>query len=206
MIGLLGGTFNPIHRGHLQLAASVCRDFALSRVEFLPCHIPVHRDHPDTTATLRQQMVELAIADSPRFVINDSELRRGGVSYAVDTLRELRQQRPSEVIGWLMGVDAFNGFADWKEPKRILQMTHLIVCTRPGVTPQSGPFSEHYLACDQSLEQHTAGKIVFHSITPNPCSSTAIRQQLARGEMPADCLSPAVIDFIKTHNLYANDT
>jgi nicotinate-nucleotide adenylyltransferase len=202
MIGLLGGTFDPIHRGHLDLATQLMQAFELQRVEFLPCYLPVHREGPKVSASQRGRMVELAVEAIPGFTLNSIELERAGPSFAVDTLRQLKERRPDEVICWLMGADAFNGFTRWKEPDRILQMAHLIVCSRPGSKVDPDVFPASRLAPGESLRQHAAGRIVLHEMSPNPCSATSIRNQLTSGRQAEECLPLAVLDFIRNHKLY----
>jgi nicotinate-nucleotide adenylyltransferase len=207
MIALFGGTFNPIHNGHIALAQEVASAFSLDRIEFLPSYRSVHRDQPQISAQQRQAMVELGISRFSNFSINCQEIERQGPSYTVDTLTIIKQQSPHQVTCWLMGADAFNGFLSWKKPQKILQLAHLIVCTRPGHHADQTIFPEHHLAAGESLEQFSAGKIVFHEMQANKCSSTQIRKQLmARdsrlGSSVPGCLDKHVLEYIKQHKLY----
>ena len=181
MKALFGGTFNPIHNGHLALAGEVAEAFRLDCIEFLPSYQPVHRDQPETSPQIRRRLVELAIAPYPGFILNSSELERGGPSYAYDTLRGIKQDHPDTTLCWLMGADSFISFPDWYQPEGILQLAHLIVCLRPGVALDKSIFAQHQLQPGQSLQQSGAGKIVFHPMQPNPCSATEIRQALKSG-------------------------
>lgn len=204
MIALFGGTFNPVHNGHIDLARQVAREFDLNSVQFVPSYLPVHRDEPKVDAQLRKQMVELAIQPYPELCLNDCEIKRSGYSYSVDTLELIQQQHPGESLCWLMGVDAFNGFASWRNPQGILQRANIIVCARPGIELQPSRFSNHYLGEQESLHQFRAGKIAFFAMQPNSCSSTDIRKRIKAGESVTRCLSQAVLEFIQQNNLYEN--
>lgn len=204
MIALFGGTFNPVHNGHIALAREVVREFDLDRVQFLPSYLPVHRDEPQTDAHLRKKMVQLAIQPFPELSLNDCEIVRSGYSYSVDTLEFMHQQNPHESLCWLMGIDAFNDFESWKNPAGILQRANLIVCTRPGVELQSSNFDSHFLHKQETLSDFSAGKIAFFAMSPNCCSSTEIRLRLKAGQSVSGCLSQPVLEFIQHNNLYEN--
>ncbi len=202
MKALFGGTFNPIHNGHLALASEVVTAFALDCVEFLPSYQPVHRDEPETSPELRKQLVELAIAPYPQFRLNSCELERGGPSYAYDTLHSIKAQQPDTTICWLMGTDSFNSFLSWYQPEGILQLAHLIVCQRPQVVVDKTIFAGHQLKDGERLQDFTAGKIVFYPMQPNPCKATSIRRDLQTGASVDDCLPPPVLEFIQQNHLY----
>ncbi len=202
MKALFGGTFNPVHQGHIALARQVCSVFALERVEFIPSFVSVHRAQPETSPELRRQMLEIALQPYPELSLNNCELQRGGRSYTVDTLRQLKATNPAQSMCWLMGVDSFNGFADWYRPDEILQLAHLIVCTRPGITLDQGRFAQHFLQADEKLQDFEAGRIVLFDMTPSDCASSRIREQLARGETAPDCLARPVLEFIQQNDLY----
>ncbi len=202
MIGLFGGTFNPVHNGHLQLAQQLLDAYSFQKIDFLPCHLPVHRDLPQVSAEYRKHMVELAIQPYEHFQLNTRELDRGGDSYTFDTLSEIKSNHPDEVLCWLMGLDSFNGFSSWKNPSGILQLANLIVCSRPGVEINQQQWSSHFLEEGDSLHLHPAGKIDFFQMSPNPCSSTEIRQQLKNAESVTGCLPQPVLNFILQNHFY----
>ena len=133
MFGILGGTFDPIHHGHLRTALDVAEAVGLGEVRFIPLRHAVHRDQPETLATLRLAMVQAAIAGEPRFVADDRELRRDAPSYTLHTLESLRAERgTAEPICVLVGGDAFAEFLTWHRPHDILGLAHLVVMRRPG--------------------------------------------------------------------------
>ena len=202
MIALFGGTFNPIHKGHISLAFEVIKAFGLESVEFLPSFLPVHRAIPETSASLRKQLVEIALAPYPELKLNSAEIDRQGSSYAIDTLLALTEEFPQQTICWLMGADSFNSFLSWRNPAGILQLANLIVCARPDIELDRSIFPSHHLQQNESLNSFTAGKIVFFPMQPNNCSSTRIRKLLQQGETAAECLPQPVLEFIKRNHLY----
>jgi nicotinate-nucleotide adenylyltransferase len=204
VIALFGGTFNPVHNGHISLARQVAQAFDLDTVQLLPSYLPVHRDEPQIDAGLRLAMLELAIQPYAELSVNDIEIRREGYSYSIDTLKALHEQYPDQSLCWLMGVDAFNGFGRWKDPQGILQLANLIVCARPEVSLMPSGFDSHVLADGESLARYQAGKIALFAMHPNSCSSTQVRLQLQSGQSATACLSEPVLEFIQHNRLYEN--
>lgn len=204
MLALYGGTFNPVHAGHIALAREVRESFDLQRIEFLPSYIPVHRDRPDVSADIRKRILEIAIQPYAELSLNSLELDRQGDSFAIDTLLSISARFPQHSLCWLMGTDSFNSFLSWKDPHKILQLANLIVCNRPGIKLDKSIFPEHQLPAKEPLKKHKSGKIVFYPMQPNHCSSTQIRAQLKRGESVSRCLSQPVLEFIRQHHLYTN--
>lgn len=202
MIALFGGTFNPVHQGHIALAREVLKAFELEAVELLPSFLPVHRDTPEISASMRKHLVELAIQPYPELKLNTAEIDRQGPSYAIDTLQLLKRKFPDQPICWLMGADSFNSFSSWKQPAVILQMANLIVCARPQVTLDQSIFPTSWLKPHESLNNFNAGKIAFFPMQPNNCSSTEIRKLLAQGKTAEGCLAQPVLEFIRQNHLY----
>ena len=200
--GLFGGTFDPVHLGHLALARSARDAFGLQAVDFIPCHHPVHRDRPGAGPEQRVRMLELALADEPGFHISRVEIDRDRPSWAVETLRLLRKEDSRSIFCWLMGADAWAGFSRWREPEKILEMAHVIVCARPGVARSPTPFDAYFLQPGESLRDAPSGRVAWHEMPPNDCSSTRVREQLVAGLPAADCLPPAVLEFIRQQGLY----
>jgi nicotinate-nucleotide adenylyltransferase len=207
MIGILGGTFDPIHFGHLRTALDVQQAVGLEQVRFIPLHRAVHRDQPATPGGLRLQMVQAAIAGEPSFVADDRELQRAGDSYTVDTLGSLRETFPDSPLCLLMGMDAFNGFADWRQPGEILQLAHLIVMHRPGSAEPEDARVRDMLKqhrCNQSSEMkgRSGGLIHLQQVTQLAISATRIRALVAAGESPRYLLPEPVLALIGEHRLY----
>jgi nicotinate-nucleotide adenylyltransferase len=207
MIGILGGTFDPIHFGHLRTALDVMQATGMAQMRFIPLHRAVHRAQPETDGSLRLQMVQAAIAGQPGFVADDRELRRQGDSYMVETLASLRDEFPEQPLCLLLGMDAFNGFADWRRPDEILRLAHLVVMHRPGAPSARDPRVQEMLESrryDQSdaLAQAPAGRILLQAVTQLDISATRIRALVAAGQSPRYLLPEAVLMLIESHGLY----
>ncbi len=201
MIGILGGTFDPIHNGHLHIATRVQSRLGLEQVQLMPCALPVHRDRPHALAAQRRAMIELALTGRPDFSVNSLEIDRQGPSYMVDSLREMRR-RGDTALALLLGADAFNGFARWKQPREILDLAHLVVCIRPGVEVDSDMFSDHRINMPEQLMKWPAGAILVLEVDAIDCSSSAVRAALSAGDVPRQWLNPGVADYIENNHLY----
>src|SRR5512143_4181715 len=139
-IGIFGGTFDPIHYGHLRTALELKRALDLERLHFVPAATPPHRAAPCTDAALRLRMVQAAIAGEPGFVADDRELKRPGLSYTFDTLTSFRAEFPDRPLCLLLGMDAFLNLPQWHEWREIPQLAHVVVAHRPGWrAPDGGP-------------------------------------------------------------------
>ncbi len=200
MIGIFGGTFDPIHNGHLHIARSVLSLLSLQQMQFLPCARPVHRDPPRATAEQRCAMIELALAGEPRMRLNRLEVERGGFSYTVDSLREIRRGGDAS-LALLLGADAFNGFAAWEAPMKILELANLVVCMRPAVEVDPGLFSEWRVGSVEELSARAAGAILLLEVDAPDCSSSELRALLDAGRLSA-CLPAVVADYILKPRLY----
>ena len=201
MIGILGGTFDPVHEGHFHLATQVHTRLGLEQVQFMPCAVPVHRSQPHASATDRCAMIELMIADQAAFALNTLELDRSGPSYSVDSLRQIREQCDATLV-MVVGADAFNDFASWKSPQEILRLAHLAVCYRPGFEVDQNIFSQHRVETTRELVEQPTGAILMLEVDAIDCSSSAVRAALETGNLPGRCLHLAVASYIDKHNLY----
>ena len=132
MIGIFGGTFDPIHYGHLRSALEVKEIFGLTEVRLIPSAQPPHREQPAATALMRLQMLELAVKNQPGLIIDTRELNRSGVSYMVDTLKSLRKEFKDEPLLLFIGSDAFNNLKTWYQWQHLFDFAHIVVMTRPG--------------------------------------------------------------------------
>jgi nicotinate-nucleotide adenylyltransferase len=209
-IGIFGGTFDPIHFGHLRLAEDMADALDLERVLFIPAGQPPHRGTPRTAARHRLEMVRRAIAGNPRFVADAREVQRPQPSYTVDTLTALRAERGNEQALWLLlGADAFLGLPGWHDWRRLFGLANIAVAERPGARlMQSGAIMEP-LKSEISQRQAAegpatgpAGSVLLRATPPLDISATAIRDILARRGSARYLLPDAVLDYIHEHHLY----
>jgi nicotinate-nucleotide adenylyltransferase len=213
-LGILGGTFDPVHKGHLQLAADACKKLGLAQVLWIPSANPPHRDQPGTPAEQRLAMVALAIRGRTQFVLDDCEVRRNEPSYTVVTLEYLRSrhgtQRP---LVLLLGIDAFLGLHTWHRWRELYSLAHIAVATRPGFSLQANDMAPELRAeyekrldpAGKTLATQVAGSIVPFAITPVDVSASEIRRRLSKGEKVANLLPDAVLDYIAANHLYAQN-
>lgn len=184
-IGIYGGTFDPVHLGHLRPALDVMQDLGLDQVRFVPNRQPPHRQAPWLDQSLRLKLLQLAIDEVPGFQLDTRELERDGPSYMVDTLASLKQDFPASRLCLIMGMDAFTGFTGWHDWQGILSLANLVVTTRPGAEmPQRGLLPPELLRriCPEGDGFHeAAGEILIQSVTQLDISATRIRHNLERG-------------------------
>lgn len=201
LLGILGGTFDPIHQGHLHIAAQLLEKLALPEIQFIPAAEPPHRTPPIASAEDRFMMVKLATQDKPAFSVNDLELKRAGPSRTVDTISALKITHPRKTLCCIIGADAFAHFETWHAPLTILKHCHLIVVNRPGI-PVSNSLKAHHTTNPKALSWHTAGKILIQTIPPFPISATNIRKQIMENHLDRHVLPHAVADYIQAKGLY----
>ena len=206
-IGVLGGTFDPIHFGHLRLALELKQSLGLSQMRLMPCHHPVHRGEPQVSSAQRAEMIRLALLDCPELTLDERELRRDTPSYTFDTLRSLRAELGAAVsLIWAMGTDAFAALDSWNRWQELLDYTHLVVIERPGFSlPDAGPVArllQQHRAPASALDELPAGAIVLPSLRLLDISATGIRAQLAAGESAQFLLPESVRRYILAEGLY----
>ncbi len=207
-IGIFGGTFDPIHYGHLRTAFELLQALRLSEVRFMPAGDPPHRDITIASPELRLQMVKVAIAQQPGFTVDDREMRRAGPSYSVDTLAELRADMPDRSLCLIVGMDAFLGLPKWHQWQDILKLAHLVVAHRPGWrAPTMGPLGEVLVDAGtgrvDDLHEAKAGRIFIHAGTQLEISSTEGRKLIASGRDPRYLVPDAVRDIIQQTGCYS---
>lgn len=204
MIGIFGGTFDPVHYGHLRSALEVKGIFGLAEVRLIPSAQPPHRTAPTTSINNRLEMLELAVTDQSGFVIDTREIVRAGASYMVDTLASLRQDFPDQPLLLFIGSDAFNKLETWHKWQQLFEYAHVVVMTRPGfiVNRLDEFFITRNTERKQDLSRYLAGKLFFQSITQLDISATTIRQIIAEQCNPRFLLPDAVIAYINQHQLY----
>lgn len=203
-----GGTFDPVHAGHLAVAAAA-RDALGCRVAFLPAADPPHRAAPGASADQRARMLELAVAGEPAFSVDRRELHRAGPSWTVDTLRGLRAERgPDAPVAWLVGADAFRGLPTWHEWGALFDLAHFVVAVRPGHGLEALPpdlaqaCAGRWLDHPADLDRRPAGGLFRLDMPLHPASATELRRRLQAGEPHGGWLSPPVADFIGREGLY----
>lgn len=212
-VGLLGGTFDPIHFGHLRLAEEMGELLGLGEVRILPAGYPPHRGQPRVAARHRLAMVRLAVAGNPRFVLDERELHKASPSYSVETLEVLRQELPASTpLILFMGADAFMGLTTWHRWQELVDLAHLAVAHRPGFSSAMWEDSlpdplRRMLAtrrCEQAsdLSDKPAGLIYLHAITQLDISASQIRERVLRGKSLRYLLPDSVIDYINENHLY----
>jgi len=207
-MGIFGGTFDPIHHGHLRTAIELREALRLAEVRFLPTGNPPHREHTQATAEMRLALVQAAVADQAGFTVDDREVRRGGLSYSVDTLGELRKEFPQRSICLLLGMDAFLGLPNWHRWREILELAHVVVAHRPGwKAPTQGPLGEAMVdrgtGSVRDLHDATAGRIYVHAVTQLEISSTELRALIARGRDPRFLVPDSVCKLLRETGWYA---
>lgn len=209
-IGIFGGTFDPIHYGHLRSAFEMLQALDFEEVRFIPCGEPPHRGVTYATAEQRSRLVELAIHGQDGFIADDRELKRGGPSYTVDTLESLRNEFPGRSLGLIVGMDAFLGLPGWHRWDEILDIAHIVVAHRPGwKAPDIGALgkliSDYGTHRVEDLHTATAGRVHIHAVTQLEISSTEIRDLVAAGRDPRFLMPDAVRDDILDFEIYKGD-
>jgi nicotinate-nucleotide adenylyltransferase len=210
-IGILGGTFNPIHFGHLRMAQELADTLNLDSVRFIPAANPPHKDAPNISAEQRAAMVKLAIANNDNFIFDDRELHRTGASYTLDTLLSLREELGEKTsITLFMGSDAFTKFDTWHRWQEIISLCHIALVQRPQLRGHEHQLSKtletflhnHYSENSDDLHLHASGFVIMRQITPLDISSTAIRHALHHGDSVRYLMPDNVIEYIQHNKLY----
>ena len=211
LIGLLGGTFNPIHFGHLRMAQELADALNLAEVRFIPSANPPHKTAPTVPAQQRAEMVQLAIADNPLFKLDTLELNRQGASYTIDTLISLREELGENVsICLIMGSDAFSKLDSWHRWAELLNYCHIILVQRPDSQSQTklsdqltAFLSTHYTENVDDLVEKSAGYIHMQQITAQDISATNVRKKLTSDKSAKYLVPEQVLAYIKQQHLYS---
>lgn len=207
---LYGGTFDPVHNGHLAIACAA-RDALGTTVRLMPAADPPHRALPGADALQRAQMLDLAVADIPGLVVDRREYRRQGQSYTIETLRGLRAELgPGQPLALLLGADSFIGLPTWRDWRDLFQYAHFVVAQRPGSpldhdlpVALSDAVEGRWAGCPEQLMQAAAGRVFLLDEPRHPESATEIRRRIAaRGDWDG-LVPPAVADFIRAQGLYS---
>jgi nicotinate-nucleotide adenylyltransferase len=206
-IGIFGGTFDPIHIGHLRLALELKQQLGLDEMRLVPCYKPPHRELPQASADERAEMLRIALKSCPDLHLDERELKREKPSYTYDTLLDLRRELGDEVsLVLCMGVDAFAGIGNWYCWQELIRLAHIVVVARPGWSlPETGDAAnllQMHKGEIKHLSYTPAGSIVLQSSRLLPISATEIRKQIHAGESAQFLVPDAVLKYIRKHNLY----
>lgn len=213
-VGLLGGTFDPVHYGHLRLAEEARDSLGLAAVRWIPAGQPPHRGAPHSTAQHRLEMVRLATAGNAGFVLDDAEVRSGQPSYTVVTLERLRRELGgAQPLVLMLGVDAFRGLPTWHRWRELFALAHIAVANRPGAALDPGnlaPELAHELAARYgggaaAIRASAAGTILQLNMTPLAVSATEIRARLGAARSVRYLLPDPVLDYIERNHLYRTE-
>jgi nicotinate-nucleotide adenylyltransferase len=207
MIAVLGGSFDPVHIGHLRIAIEVRDKLQVDEVRLIPCGQPPHRDPFIASASQRLQMLQLAIADEPALLVDDREIRHNRISYTVDTLTDLRQEVGQQPLCLIIGADAYQQLNSWHQWTQILNLAHLIVVQRPGytITPSADVADYTLNRCienAQQLTQHNAGSVYFLKAPPLEISSTRIKTLISEHKSIRYLVPDSVNKWLQLHRIY----
>ena len=207
MIGILGGTFDPVHFGHLRPALDIQQALGLEEVRLVPCNNPPHRPQPVASREQRVAMLQTAASQHPVLRVDTREFDREGPSYTLDTLKSFRAEMGETGLCLLLGLDAFISLPSWYHWRELIDFCHLVVMTRPGgVVPEQGEladFTSQYRVADAAqLETGTSGMLWFHPVTLLDISATQIRTLLGKGQDASFLVPEGVLDIIRHENLY----
>lgn len=204
---IFGGTFDPVHYGHLRAASEACEKLAADDFRLLPAGEPPHRDYTGAEAYHRLAMLELALAPYPDLTVDEREVRRGGPSYMVETLASIRQEVASRPVILCLGQDAANQLSGWYRWRELVELAHLVVMKRPRSRPKyTGEVADllgnRRVGRLAQLMETEAGRVCYLGVTQLAISSTDIRRQLAAGRDPRFLLPSTVLAYIRKHGLY----
>lgn len=208
IIGLLGGTFDPVHNGHLAIATKLLQKIPFTTIQLIPCRYSANKKSPSTTRDNRLQLLKIALQYCSNTVeINTTELYRPGTSYTIDTLKILRSQHPDASLNLIIGTDVLMTLNQWLHWHTILDYCHLIIIDRPGHQIKANDWLSSYLEKNQSLNdsgllEHTHGLIYRLDLETPFLSSSMIREQIKHGKPIDNYLPPGIIEYINAHQLY----
>ena len=206
-IAVYGGTFDPVHLGHVNTAKALELHLHFDEIRFLPCKQPVLKNAATASSHHRLAMLELALANFPKAIIDDREIKREGLSYMIDTLESMRTDSPEASLCLVVGMDAFNDLPRWHQWQALFDFAHIIVINRPGISLLADPILEKTIATRQTmsidaLQTKSHGQLYFQQLPETPISSTEIRQRLQQGKSVASMLAVKVSDYIRIQQLY----
>ncbi len=209
-VGVFGGTFDPVHFGHLRPALECLEQLSLQRLHLVPSAVPPHRETPYATAQQRLTMLQLAVKGQPGFVVDEREIRRSGPSFMVDTLASLREEVGETPLCLILGVDAFLGLPGWHQWQQLLELAHIVVAHRPGWSLQDlhmpQPLQQmvegRWLTDASALRTQQAGGVLLQGVTQLDISATDIRARIVAGKSANFLLPAKVWQYIQSQDLY----
>jgi len=209
-IGIFGGTFDPIHYGHLRTGLELLEGLALEEVRFIPCGKQPLRDAPCAASQTRLRMVRAALESDARFSVDTRELERAGPSYSVETLTELRVENPARPLCLLLGMDAFLSLPDWHRWEELIELAHIVVAHRPGwQAPRQGALGnllrEHAAQAPRELLAARAGRVMITPVTQLEISATGLRKLIRAGLDPKYLIPESVRAIIRETECYAGE-
>lgn len=205
---IYGGTFDPVHHGHLRLALEISDRLGVSPINLVPCHIPPHRGDTGASAEQRLRLLELAVAGEPQLRVDDRELNRAGASYTADTLRQLREELgPEHPLTMVVGTDSYASFDRWREWQSIPELAHIVVVRRPGadLAPDGLPaamLAERRVSDPQALHGQPCGLMLDLQLPLLEISATDIRERIEVGQSPRYLVPDSVWQEIRLQGLY----
>jgi len=213
LVGIFGGTFDPIHYGHLRVAEEIVETVGLQKMYFVPAGMPRLRHSPVASSQHRVEIVRLAIQKNPDFVLDGREIYRDGVSYSIDTVREFKQEFGEEIrLCLVLGADAFIKLPEWNNWKELFNLCHFIVSTRPGYTftlikellskELREECSQRWVSNTETLKKETSGLIFIASTTMLDISATSIRAHIAVGRNVRHLVPSVTVNYISKNKLY----
>lgn len=208
IIGIYGGTFDPIHNGHLHVANTLLTELPFQEIRFIPCFEPVHRQSPIATPEQRLHLCELALENQTKLIVDSREIQREGKSFMIDTLKSLRTEFKDFPLALIIGADSLETFQTWKSWKQIIDYAHLLVVNRPeSVSPQDLTLQDMIKKCvttdKEKLNTQLSGLIYFAYIPPSPVSATKLRQQLSSAKDISHFVPKNVFDYIRAQHIYS---
>jgi nicotinate-nucleotide adenylyltransferase len=206
-LALFGGTFDPVHYGHLRCADEVRKKLGLNNLYLLPAGIPPHRLTPLASASQRLKMLQLAVVECPSLLLDDRETRRSGPSYMVDTLKELRAEFPGRPILLLIGQDAANHLHTWFAWELLFRLAHIVIMARPGSRREyrreiADQINSRLVSDMRQLRSAEAGSVLAIDVTPIDISATAIKNLIRLGQSAGSMLPDSVLEYINENHLY----
>ncbi|WP_339721554.1 nicotinate-nucleotide adenylyltransferase [uncultured Paraglaciecola sp.] len=210
-LGILGGTFDPIHNGHILPVLEGANKANIKKVALMPCYIPSHKDPATASSNDRLKMVELVCAEHPLFYADARDIHRQKPTFSVDSLTEMRQAMPTTPLCFFIGTDSLQNLFTWHNWEKLFSLCHFVVCTREGdsVTNLKGRsenlqalLNKRQIIDPMALHNSLAGHIYLANTQTFTVSSTEIRKQLLNNQSVKDFLPPQIIDYIHQHKLY----